>query len=76
MKNIAGYKLNSINITAKFYDNNDVHLDSVSDEVYGVLHTYTKDFEIIGYKEREGGLGEIIDYFDNVNSVKFNISVS
>lgn len=74
-KNIAGKMLpegtwftNNIKITVKFYDNNEVHLVSKTTTKYTELpDTYTWDFEITYSKD---------DYFEYVDHISFEISVS
>ena len=50
------------------YDNNNIFLDNFYDNVYDIPETYYKDFEIEVRKSR-------FEYFDNVESVKFEIEV-
>ena len=74
-KNIAGKMLpegtwftSNIKITVKFYDNNEVHLASKTTTKYTELpDTYTWDFEITYSKD---------DYFEYVDHISFEISVS
>lgn len=66
VKNIAGYKSN-IKVNLKFYDNNDVFLDSKSFTIWDVPDTYEETFTK-RYNDYD------IDYFSNVDKVTFDLS--
>ena len=66
VRNIAGYKLDEIMITAKLYDSDGIYLTSSGDSVYDIPDTYSEDFEIV--------VSGNYEYFDNIESVKFEIS--
>ena len=46
VKNIAGHMLNKINITVKFYDNNNNYLFSEYDAICNLANSYTRDFSV------------------------------
>jgi hypothetical protein len=69
IKNIAGYTLEQLEITAKFYDKNDMYLDSLTVTMFGIQDTYTEDFTI---RATSSGLFITdIDGFESVESVRF-----
>ena len=68
VKNIAGYKLSKIKITANFYDENDIYLKSYSDYVYNLPDTYTEDFEI--------GFPVYGSYHENVDHATVKVEVT
>jgi len=73
IKNIAGYKLSRVTITVKFYDKNNIFLDSVDEDVYGIPDTYTESFSIRAYT---GSWFNDIDEFNSVDSIKFEFTAS
>jgi hypothetical protein len=66
VKNIAGYMLTQINITANFYDSNNIFLQSESISIYDIPDANTAAFEISYWNTTP--------YFKNVNHMNFNIS--
>lgn len=68
VKNIAGEMLNSVNITAKFYDDTNNFLREEITYLGGIPDTYTEDFGIYYF------VNEM--YFENVTSVKFVFEVT
>lgn len=69
VKNIAGKMLNSVKITAKFYDSNDNYLDSESTTKSNLANSYTWDFTITYYSSSGS-------YFENIDKVKFEFEAS
>ena len=68
VKNIAGYKINTITIKVRFYDSNNNLLETKTDHVYDLENSYTDDFfVIIHYNHR---------YYDNIDYVEFEFFVS
>jgi len=66
IKNIAGYTLTQVNISANFYDSHDnfLHLESTS--IYDIPEANITTFEISYWNTTP--------YFKNVNHMNFNIS--
>lgn len=65
IKNIAGYMLSRVNITANFFDNTDQFLDSVTTSIDNLGNMNVSNFEI-SYWDHDL-------FFQNVDHVKFNI---
>jgi len=63
VKNIAGESLNSIKITARFYDNTNNFLREKTTYLGNIANTYTEDFRI-SYVNTE-------KYFEKICGVKF-----
>jgi hypothetical protein len=68
VKNIAGYMLNNIKITARFYDANDNYLNAEHTTISNLANSYTADFDI--------GYWVGTDYYENVDNVKLEITAS
>lgn len=68
VKNIAGEMLNSIKITAKFYDNKHNFLREETTYLWSIANTYTEDFRISYYDTEK--------YFENVCDVIFEFEVT
>jgi len=66
VKNIAGYTLTQVNITANFYDSNNNFLRSESTSIYDIPDANTTTFEISYWNTTP--------YFKNVDHMNFNIS--
>jgi len=69
IKNIAGYKLSSIGIEARFYDKNHNFLCKKYGSVSNIANSYTEDFKIT-YKSMYDSDSK---YFLNVDSVELEI---
>ena len=67
IKNIAGEKLNEIDVKVNFYDKDGNFLISRTDVIKDLANTYSEDF---GVEVRSTN-----KYFENVDNVKFEIGV-
>jgi len=67
IRNIAGVKLDTIRIKAKFYDMNNSELFTKSSYTTNLLNLYTGDFKLTIYKYNE--------HFLNVQHVKFEFEI-
>ena len=68
IKNICGYTLAQVNITANFYDSNNNFIHSESISIYDLPNTNTTTFEISYWNTTP--------YFQNVDHMMINISAS
>jgi len=68
IKNIAGYKIDTVKVTAKLFDSNFIFLDSKYTYVSGIPDTYTEDFKISFNRQSTDG-------FENADSVRFDLDV-
>lgn len=68
IKNIAGEMINSVNITAKFYDNKNNYLREENAYTGSIENNYTEGFMIKYYYNEK--------YFENVCGVKFEFKVT
>jgi len=66
IRNIAGEMINA-KVIANFYDKNNNFLHSEDDNLNNIANSYTRDFVI--------KLSKSSKYFENVNSVKFDLEV-
>lgn len=67
VKNIAGRLLNTITVTAEFYDEDGNYLSQAQDNIFGgIANSYEEDFEIIVYTWHT-------QYFDNIESVSLSV---
>lgn len=63
IKNVAGYMLNGVSVTVKFYDENDHFLFKRTDTIYYLANTYTKEFSVTVHSYD--------DYAENIDYVKY-----
>lgn len=68
VRDIAGYMLTQVDITVNFYDNKNNFLHSESTSISDLLNTNISTFEISYWSTTP--------YFQNVDYMEFNISVS
>jgi hypothetical protein len=67
IKNVAGEKLDEIDIKVDFYDKNGNYLISRTDVIKDLANTYSEDF-IVEVRSTD-------KYFENVDNLKFDIRV-
>ena len=68
VKNIAGHMLNKINITVKFYDNDNNYLFSEYDAICNLVNSYTRDFSV--------HVDSFNDYYEYIDHVEYEFTVS
>ena len=68
VKNIAGYMLNTIKVTVKFYDSNNNYLFSGYDNIRNLANSYTKDFSVY--------INSFNDYYEYIDHVEYKFTVS
>jgi hypothetical protein len=68
IKNIAVEMLNTIKITANFYDKNNIFLVSATDTIGNLPESYTGDFEVI-YDNSDS-------YYYDIDHVEFKLQTS